>query len=163
MLRACLVSLPAAPVVDPSIRGGIGGTARKAVRVLRQEGLAGIRTRLHSVGQPRLPLEAPPADPVASSDRLRVVPYYVDPRIDAAPLAPFQFGQWQGKRLTVHYGSAYDFSRHRLDEAPPLPDWLVALRERLAPLGGVLTLSPRAGGGARLEAEIPLARAEAAQ
>lgn len=54
-------------------------------------------------------------------------------RIDAAPLAPFQFGQWQGKRLTVHYGSAYDFSRHRLDEAPPLPDWLIALRERLAP------------------------------
>lgn len=54
-------------------------------------------------------------------------------RIDAAPLAPFQFGQWEGKRLTVHYGSAYDFSRHRLDEAPPLPDWLIALRDRLAP------------------------------
>ena len=40
---------------------------------------------------------------------------------------------------------------------------LKGMRERLAPLGGVLTLSPRAGGGARLEAEIPLARAEAAQ
>ena len=53
--------------------------------------------------------------------------------IDAAPLAPFKFGQWEGKRLTVHYGSAYDFSRHRLDEAPPLPDWLVAARDKLAP------------------------------
>jgi alkylated DNA repair dioxygenase AlkB len=53
-------------------------------------------------------------------------------RIDAAPLAPFQFGQWEGKRLTAHYGSAYDFARHRLDEAPPLPDWLLALREKLA-------------------------------
>ncbi len=53
--------------------------------------------------------------------------------IDAAPLAPFKFGQWEGKRLTVHYGSAYDFSRHRLDEAPPLPDWLVAVRDKLAP------------------------------
>ena len=40
---------------------------------------------------------------------------------------------------------------------------LKGMRERLAPLGGTLTLSPRAGGGARLEAEIPLARAEAAQ
>ena len=57
-------------------------------------------------------------------------------RIDAAPLAPFQFGQWEGKRLTVHYGSAYDFGRQRLDEAPPLPDWLVAARDQLAPQVG---------------------------
>jgi len=56
--------------------------------------------------------------------------------IDIAPLAPFQFGQWEGKRQTVHYGSAYDFSRHRLDDAPPLPDWLVALRDKLAPQVG---------------------------
>jgi alkylated DNA repair dioxygenase AlkB len=58
-------------------------------------------------------------------------------RIDAAPLAPFQFGQWEGKRLTVHYGSAYDFSRQRLDDAPPLPDWLLALRDKLAPQAGL--------------------------
>ena len=58
-------------------------------------------------------------------------------RIDAAPLEPFRFGQWRGKRMTVHYGRAYDFARGRLDEAPPLPDWLVALRERLGPLVGV--------------------------
>jgi alkylated DNA repair protein (DNA oxidative demethylase) len=62
-------------------------------------------------------------------------------RIDAAPLVPFQFGQWEGKRLTTHYGRAYDFSRHRLDEAPPLPDWLLALRETLAARVG---LDPRA-------------------
>jgi len=68
-------------------------------------------------------------------------------RIDAAPLAPFQFGQWQGKRLTVHYGSAYDFSRHRLDEAPPLPGWLVAVRDNLAPQVG---RDPRAFAAALL-------------
>ena len=45
-------------------------------------------------------------------------------QIDAAPLEPFEFGQWRGKRLTAHYGSAYDFARGRLDQAPPLPDWL---------------------------------------
>jgi alkylated DNA repair dioxygenase AlkB len=53
--------------------------------------------------------------------------------IDAAPLAPFQFGPWHGKRLTVHYGSAYDFARNRLGAAPPRPAWLVELRDRLAP------------------------------
>jgi alkylated DNA repair dioxygenase AlkB len=58
-------------------------------------------------------------------------------RIDAAPLQPFEFGQWRGKRLTTHYGRAYDFARGRLDEAPPLPGWLVALRERLAPQVGM--------------------------
>ena len=58
-------------------------------------------------------------------------------RIDAAPLKPFEFGQWRGKRMTVHYGRAYDFSRHRLDQAPPLPDWLLDLRQKLAPLAGL--------------------------
>src|SRR5690348_11559522 len=57
--------------------------------------------------------------------------------IDAAPLQPFEFGQWRGKRLTTHYGSAYDFARGRLDAAPPMPGWLLALRERLAPLAGL--------------------------
>ncbi len=55
-------------------------------------------------------------------------------RIDAAPLQPFQFGQWQGKRLTASFGSAYDYQRGRIAEAPPLPEWLLVLRERLAPL-----------------------------
>jgi len=56
--------------------------------------------------------------------------------IDRAPLTPFQFGQWEGKRLTTHYGSGYDFSRQRVAEAPPLPDWLLALRDTLAPQVG---------------------------
>lgn len=54
-------------------------------------------------------------------------------RIDAAPLAPFQFGQWEGKRLTTHYGSGYDFTSQRLAGAPPLPGWLLTLRDKLAP------------------------------
>jgi alkylated DNA repair protein (DNA oxidative demethylase) len=57
--------------------------------------------------------------------------------IDAAPLAPFQFGRWEGKLLTTHYGSGYDFSRQRVAEAPPLPDWLLDLRDRLAPQVGL--------------------------
>lgn len=58
-------------------------------------------------------------------------------RIDAAPLVPFQFGQWQGKRLTAHYGSAYDYQHGRVTGAPPLPAWLVELRARLAPMTGL--------------------------
>ncbi|HEU4650028.1 MAG TPA: alpha-ketoglutarate-dependent dioxygenase AlkB [Croceibacterium sp.] len=58
-------------------------------------------------------------------------------RIDAAPLEPFKFGQWRGKRLTAHFGSAYDFTRGRVAPAPPLPGWLLALRERLAPLAAM--------------------------
>ncbi|MBO9601773.1 MAG: alpha-ketoglutarate-dependent dioxygenase AlkB [Novosphingobium sp.] len=58
-------------------------------------------------------------------------------RIDAAPLAPFQFGQWEGKRLTTNYGSGYDYRRGRVAEASPLPEWLADLRDRLAPLVGV--------------------------
>lgn len=58
-------------------------------------------------------------------------------RLDGTPLAPFQFGQWEGKRLTASYGSAYDFARGQVAEAPPMPDWLVALRALLGPLVGV--------------------------
>ena len=52
-------------------------------------------------------------------------------RIDAAPLAPFEFGQWRGKRLTANYGSAYDYQRGRIAEAPPLPEWIERLRAGL--------------------------------
>jgi alkylated DNA repair protein (DNA oxidative demethylase) len=72
---------------------------------------------------------------------LRLLPEAISPeletelaaRIDAAPLTPFQFGQWEGKRLTANYGSAYDYQRARPIPAPPLPEWLEELRERLAP------------------------------
>lgn len=33
--------------------------------------------------------------------------------IDAAPLAPFRFQGWIGKRLTVSYGRTYDFDSAR--------------------------------------------------
>lgn len=53
--------------------------------------------------------------------------------IDEAPLTPFQFGQWEGKRLTANYGSAYDYQRARPVPAPPMPQWAEELRARLAP------------------------------
>ncbi len=70
--------------------------------------------------------------------------------VDAAPLEPFRFGQWRGKRLTTHYGSAYDFARGRVEPAPPLPGWLAELRACLAPLVGARP------GGVRPSAADPL-------
>lgn len=58
-------------------------------------------------------------------------------RIDAQALSPFQFHQWEGKRLTASFGYAYDFARGRVLEAPPLPDWLLPVRERAAAFAGV--------------------------
>ncbi|MCA1662414.1 MAG: alpha-ketoglutarate-dependent dioxygenase AlkB [Novosphingobium sp.] len=58
-------------------------------------------------------------------------------RIDAEALSPFQFHGWEGKRLTASFGYAYDFSRGRVLDAPPLPDWLLPLRERAAVFAGV--------------------------
>ena len=60
----------------------------------------------------------------------------IEELVDAAPLAPFQFGQWEGKRLTANYGSAYDYQRARPIPAEPLPGWLEDLRGALAPQVG---------------------------
>ena len=56
--------------------------------------------------------------------------------IDAAGLTPFQFQGWEGKRLTASYGYAYEFDRGRVLPAPPLPDWLLPLRARIAEWAG---------------------------
>ena len=59
------------------------------------------------------------------------------PHIDAAGLTPFQFGQFEGKRLTRSYGAHYDFGRHRLVEAEPMPDWLLPIRVKAAAFAGL--------------------------
>jgi alkylated DNA repair dioxygenase AlkB len=62
--------------------------------------------------------------------------------IGALPLAPFQFGIYEGKRRVVFFGSRYDFTHQRLEAAEELPAWLVPLTgrvERFAalPSGGI--------------------------
>lgn len=52
--------------------------------------------------------------------------------IDSAGLAPFRFQGWLGKRLTASFGWRYDFDNGRFDEAEPIPDWLMPVRERAA-------------------------------
>jgi DNA oxidative demethylase len=57
--------------------------------------------------------------------------------IDAAPLAPFRFHQWEGKRLTASYGWQYNFDGGGLSPTAPIPDWLQPLRERAARFAGL--------------------------
>lgn len=87
------------------------------------------------VAQPSLFAE-PPAVP-----GLVVVEDVVEPAqertlerlVDEAPLTPFQFGPWEGKRLTANYGSAFDYQRARPVPAPSMPDWLDGLCSVVAP------------------------------
>lgn len=65
--------------------------------------------------------------------------------IDAAGLEPFRFQGWLGKRMTASFGSAYDYARGAVLPAPPVPDWLLPLRARMAAWAG---LEPEALGQA---------------
>ena len=57
-------------------------------------------------------------------------------RIAQLPLAPMKYQKYEALRRVVSYGGQYDFSRQRLNEAEPIPDWLHPLHRhlRLRPL-----------------------------
>lgn len=57
--------------------------------------------------------------------------------IDAAPLNPFRFHQWEGKRLTASYGLGYDYAGGRTTDAPPFPAWLRAIAGKAARHAGL--------------------------
>jgi hypothetical protein len=58
-------------------------------------------------------------------------------QIEAAGLAPFQFQQWKGKRLTRSFGWTYDFQTGRFAPGEPIPAWLEPLRGRAAAFAGI--------------------------
>jgi alkylated DNA repair dioxygenase AlkB len=49
-----------------------------------------------------------------------------------------RFREYTAKRRVAYFGHGYDFSSNRLDEAPPIPDFLMPLRERMARWMGVV-------------------------
>lgn len=57
--------------------------------------------------------------------------------IEAAGLTPFQFQQWEGKRLTRSFGWTYDFQTGRFAPGEPMPAWLERLRARAAAFAGL--------------------------
>ena len=58
-------------------------------------------------------------------------------RIDAAPLAPFRFQGWLGKRLTHSFGWRYDFDKAEFAATEPMPDWLLPVRAKAAAFAGM--------------------------
>ena len=53
------------------------------------------------------------------------------------PLEDARYKEYTARRRTVHYGSEYDFSRNALETAPPVPDFLLPLREKAAQWAGI--------------------------
>jgi alkylated DNA repair protein (DNA oxidative demethylase) len=53
------------------------------------------------------------------------------------PFRPFEYQGWLGKRETVSFGWRYDFNQSRVEAAPPIPDFLLPLRERAARFAGL--------------------------
>jgi len=57
--------------------------------------------------------------------------------IENLPLQEAQYKQFTAKRRTLSYGAQYDFGNNTLSAAPPLPEFLMPLREKVAQWVGV--------------------------
>lgn len=57
--------------------------------------------------------------------------------IGTLPLSAAAYKQYTARRRTVSYGGRYDFSENALHEAPPIPDALAPLRDKVAAWVGV--------------------------
>jgi 2OG-Fe(II) oxygenase superfamily len=53
------------------------------------------------------------------------------------PLAPFQFGAFEGKRRVASFGVRYDFGDQRLHAADPFPDFIMPLAARAETFAGL--------------------------
>ena len=58
-------------------------------------------------------------------------------QIEGAKLTPFQFQQWEGKRLTRSFGWTYDFQTGRFAPGDPVPSWLEPARACAAAFAGI--------------------------
>jgi alkylated DNA repair dioxygenase AlkB len=75
------------------------------------------------------------AEPNAGPEGLRYQPEFVSRTTEAElighilelPLRPFQFGAYEGKRRVASFGFRYDYTAKRLQEAEPLPAWLISV------------------------------------
>ena len=52
--------------------------------------------------------------------------------ISGLPFQQAQYKEWHARRRIVSFGGRYDFTRQQLSEAPPIPEFLLPLRARIA-------------------------------
>lgn len=83
-------------------------------------------------GTPRLPGLAYSEDFIDADEERELIA-----RIAEANLTPFQFQQWEGKRLTRSFGWTYDFQTGRFAPGEPVPAWIESLRARAARFAGI--------------------------
>jgi len=57
-------------------------------------------------------------------------------RIRGLPLAPFQFGAYEGKRRVASFGFKYDYTLKHLQDAVEVPEWLAPIIEKVEAYGG---------------------------
>ncbi|HWI15508.1 MAG TPA: alpha-ketoglutarate-dependent dioxygenase AlkB [Burkholderiales bacterium] len=72
--------------------------------------------------------------------------------IRALPLRAAQYRSYEARRRILSFGSSYDFSRNRLEAAPPVPEFLLPLRERV---GDWLAIPPTEFAHALLTEYVP--------
>ena len=58
-------------------------------------------------------------------------------RLERLPLAPFEFGSYEGKRRVLSFGWRYSFKNHALARAEPMPEFLLGVRDRAAFFAGI--------------------------
>jgi alkylated DNA repair dioxygenase AlkB len=58
-------------------------------------------------------------------------------RFQALPFTPYDFHGYLGRRHVISFGWRYDLSTSTLQESDPIPDFLLAERERAAAFAGV--------------------------
>ena len=84
---------------------------------------------------------------IGTPEGLRHAPEFITPDAERAligqiqdlPLQPFQFGAYEGKRRVASFGFSYDYTLRRLQEAEPIPAWLVPLIGTVEAFGGPST------------------------
>jgi len=57
--------------------------------------------------------------------------------IQSLPFKAAEYREWTAKRRIVSFGGRYDFTHHELHPAPPIPQELGPLRERVAQWSGI--------------------------
>ena len=88
------------------------------------------------------------ADDARVPEGLRYATDFVSPaaeqeliaHIASLPLQPFQFGAFEGKRRVASFGYRYDYTLRRLQQAEPIPQWLIPLISRVEQFGGAETM-----------------------
>lgn len=72
------------------------------------------------------------ADMIAPDEAERLVDIFAD-----LPFETFDFHGFKGNRRIVSYGGRYDFSASRLEDAEPIPDFLLPARAAAAAFAGL--------------------------